>query len=424
MSIFRISFIFIFSIWFVSGSFTQETPDKQLNELIALAIESNPEIEYSYNQWKASQYKSDFASKLPNPVFTYGYFFESVQTRTGPQESKFSLKQKIPFPGKLGLKRKAAESLSSILKEKYSLIKQKIIRDIKKVYYDIFYIDKAIQTSQEEKSILESIEKVVMRKYELNLAAQQEVLKTQFEISKLIEKLKLLDRNRKSLISKLNKILNSKNMQISPIQDITVADFDAKLKDLKDISLSKSQDIAAARLYMEKTSKEQKLSKKSYFPDFTLGADYIQIGKYNSSISDNGKDAIMGMISVELPLWFGKINADVKTKEELYKSAEKRLEEIKNKKVYELEDIYFKITTQTDIVNLYKTALIPQAQQTFDSAKIGYQSGKVSFLDWLDSQRMLLKTKVTYYKAVSDYQKYLADLEYIIGGNWRKANEK
>ena len=82
---------------------------------------------------------------------------------------------------------------------------------------------------------------------------------------------------------------------------------------------------------------------------------------------------------------------------------------------YEVEDLYFKITTYRDIVLLYKTALVPQAEQAFEAARTGYETGKVDFLNWLDAERILLQTRLAHYKTIVDYQKSIAYLERVVG---------
>ncbi|MFC1754675.1 TolC family protein, partial [Thermoproteota archaeon] len=96
---------------------------------------------------------------------------------------------------------------------------------------------------------------------------------------------------------------------------------------------------------------------------------------------------------------------------------EKSYENIENNIAFEIEDLYLKINTYRDIVLLYKTALIPQTEQAFEATKTGYETGSVDFLNWLDSQRVLLQTKLAYYKAIVDYQKSIAYLERVVGSD-------
>jgi outer membrane protein TolC len=399
--------------------------NNQLTALIGQALENNPELKNYQKKWQAAKYKVKFLKGLPNPVFQYGYFFENVETRVGPQEQKFAIFQKIPFPGKLGMQGEIQRQVANILKEKYEQAKWRLVTNIKFVYYDIFYIDRAIETVKEEESILESIERVARRKYESGFVSQQNVIKAQLELSAIISRLLELKQNRQILVSKLNSLISVDiKKEIETIGKIEITNFNHELDALKKAALASSRDITSAKFEIDKSEKRIKLAKKNYLPDFTLGIDYIQTGKGQSNASDKGKDAVIGILKLELPLWFGKIKADINEKNALHESARKNLELSKDKKIFEIEDIYFKITTQKDIILLYETALMPQAEQSFKSTDVGYQSGKMTFLDWLDAQRMMLKTKLAYYKTLSDYEKLISQMENAMTTNLNEIPEK
>jgi len=339
-----------------------------------------------------------------------------VETRVGPQENVFGASQKIPFPGKLGLKGKSQGKHAEMLKEKYEAAKREVIKNVKFVYYDIFWVDKAIQTTEGEKAILESLEKVAQRRYESNVTPQQDVIKAQVELSRLIDKLLLLRQNRKSLVAKLNSILN--RAQDSELRSITDADpsgFKYEISQLHEIAKGSRQELIAANLDIERAEYEKSLARMDYLPDFTFGVDYIQVGSGETTMPNDGQDAWMGTVAVNIPIWFDKLNAQTKEKKAQLEAARKNYENVGNNVSYEVEDLYFKILTYKDIISLYKTALIPQSEQAFDAAKTGYETGKVDFLNWLDAERILLQTRLAYYKAIADYQKSIAYLERVVG---------
>ena len=395
-------------------SYAEETVT--LDSLIDEALNSNPKIKAVHSEWKAAEYKARYVRGLPDPMASYGYFGESVETRVGPQEHKYSVSQKIPFPGKLNLNGKAHDKQASILKEKYEATKREIIKEIKFLYNDVFWVDKAIQITEEEKTILENLEKVAQRKYESNLTSQQDVIKAQVELSKLIEKLFLLKQNRKSLEAKTNSILyRSRGTELGVTSDVEPLEFDYELNDLRQMSKDSRQELIVAKLDIERAKYEKSLAGLDYFPDFTFGVDYIEVGGGNTTQPNDGDDAWMAKVAVNVPIWFGKLDSQVKEKKAYLESSKKSYENIENSVDYEVEDLYFKITTYRDIVSLYKTALVPQAEQAFEAARTGYETGKVDFLNWLDAERILLQTRLAHYKTIVDYQKSIAYLERVVG---------
>ena len=62
---------------------------------------NNAELKAKFEQWKAALEQIPQAKALSDPKFTYGYFIEEVETRTGPQQQKFGIIQVFPWFGKI-----------------------------------------------------------------------------------------------------------------------------------------------------------------------------------------------------------------------------------------------------------------------------------------------------------------------------------
>ena len=56
-----------------------------LPTLIRLAVERNPQLKAARARWQATIEKYPQVTTLPDPMFMYGYFLRSVETRVGPQ---------------------------------------------------------------------------------------------------------------------------------------------------------------------------------------------------------------------------------------------------------------------------------------------------------------------------------------------------
>lgn len=414
ISVFVIFFVFS---CLISYTHAQSNPGTELDILIKEALEKNPHIKKAYNEWQAAEYKVSHVKGLPDPVASYGYFGENVETRVGPQEQKYGLSQKIPFPGKLHLKGKAQLRQAQVMKNQYEATKREIIRQVKFLYYDLFWVDKSIQTAEEEKTLLENLEKVIRRKYETNQASLQDVTRVQIELSKLIDKLFLLRQNRKSIQARINSLLDrERKIEIASTEDVYLKqELSYTLEELIAMAEETRQELLAANLTFERAQYEKSLARLDYLPDFTFGAEYIDIGGGTTTNIDDGQDAWMAKVAINVPIWFHKLNAQLNEKKANLEAAETNLKTWENTISYEVQDIYFKIDAYKNEVKLYQTSLVPQAEQAFDSIRTAYISGKVGFLDWLEAERTLLQTKLAYYKSISDYHKSIAHLERIVG---------
>ena len=391
---------------------------ENLNQLIDEAISNNPQIKAFFNNWKSEEFKITQVRHLPDPTARVGFFGESVETRVGPQEQKFGASLKIPFPPKLKHKGESQTKTAEISKEEFEAVKREIIKSLKFVYYDIFWVDKAIQITREEKAILGSLESVARRRYETNLTHQQDVVKAQVEISKLIDKLLILRENRKSLVSRINSILNRpRNTPFGSTGNVRPKIFTLNLSQLSEMAGDTRQELKGANLAIARAEHEKSLAKLAYVPDFTFGFDYTWVGKGHTMAPDDGKDAWIGTVSINVPIWFGKIKAKINEKSAALEARKRNYQDVKNSVAYEVEDLYYKIVSYRDVIDLYSSALIPQTEQSFEAARIAYEAGQVDFLNWLDSERTLLQTRLSYYKAVVDYQKSIAFLERAVGSD-------
>ena len=419
-------FVLAAAVFLYQGSaYAQARSITPLDAMVQEALDHNPDIQKAFHEWKASEYRINNVRGLPDPMVSYGYFGESVETRLGPQEQKFGVSQKIPFPGKLKYKGEAQSKKAQILKEKYEAAKIMVTENVKTAFYDFYWLERALQIHEEEKAILEKLEKAAQRKYESNLGPQQDVIKLQVELSDVLNRIALLGQNRKSVAARMNRLLDrDADLPIDTGANVRVEKFAYGLEEVLEKTRNSRQDLITANLSVEKSEVERNLARLEYFPDFTLGYEYIEIGGGTTTSVDDGQDAWMGTISVNVPLWFGKINSEVKAKEEELKAARKQHEDIENFAFFEAQDMYFKIMAYQETVTLYETALLPQAQQAFESSQTGFETGAVSFLDWLDAERTYLRTRLAYHKAVADYQKSVASLERIVGETSGGPNEQ
>ena len=112
------------------------------------------------------------------------------------------------------------------------------------------------------------------------------------------------------------------------------------------LSAGQSADtLQKARLNVEKAEFEKSLANLDYFPDFTLGVDYIRIGAGHTMQPNDGEDAWAAKLGISVPIWFDKLNAQVKEKKASLEASKAGLKDVENSLTFDVEDLYFKIAT-------------------------------------------------------------------------------
>jgi len=358
--------------------------------------------------------------KVEDPNLTAGYFIENAETRVGPQRAKYGVSQKFPFFGKLASRGRVALKDRDIAYENYNAVKREVIKELKHTFFDIYWVRKSILVTKEIKELLDMLEKVAESRYSTGIASQQDVLKGQVEISRLIDKLLILDKQEVTLTEELNTLLNRPvETPTGNIENFNLTPFNYSLEELFDLAKEHKQELKAAYLNVDKHKEIVSLKKKDYFPDFTLGADFIDVGSGKTTMLNDGQDAWIGMIKINVPIWLGRINASVKEAMNRLSSSEELYQNVNNRVLFQIKDFHFKLKTAENLVNLYKLTLVPQAEESLNAAQASYETGRTSFLDIMDSERVLLNYKDAYFRATADYEKTIADLERAIGEDFK-----
>lgn len=386
-----------------------------VHELVERALEANPELEALAESAEAAGHRRGAAGGLPDPMLSYSHFIESVETRLGPQRNVLQLVQPVPFPGKLSLMEEVAGYDVRISEELLASARLRIVKEVRTSFHSIVAIDHILRFLEEEDRLLRHYEDLVGTRLETGRAYQQDLLRVQIERIRLEERSLLYEQKRQSLAFTLNRLLDLEPgapLAIEPPEDIST--IDESPKRLREIALNRP-DLRAAKHRIEKRSHSLSLVRRGYFPDFTLGMSYIDIGESSFDVPESGRDAWNVTIGVKLPIWFGKIRAESRAERSSIRHLE-RIHEVEERRIEaEIEDIYNQYRIALGLVALYRENLLPRAEQSLRSSEAGYITGEIDFLSLLDSERMLLELRISLAEKVSEVEKRVAELEAAAG---------
>lgn len=392
-----------------------------LDEYIKMGLKNNPGLRAAFYKWKSAFKKISQQFSLPDPQFTFTDYIEEVETRVGPQERAFSIKQKFPLPDKLWIRKSKAFKSSEVAYHDFEKNRLDLVYKITDVYYEYAYLSKAILLMEENIKLLKNFESVAQAKYRSALAQNQDLLKVQVELGKLENDLLSLEDLRGPLVARLNALLNlPKNTSLpwpnESLEDAVMQDRYNGIEVLYDILNEKNPEILALSQNVEKSKDALKLAKREYFPDLTVGFTQIDTGDaLNSSLADSGKDAQMVMLSVNVPIWFNRLNAGVADARASLKASENSLENKENELFSRLALVHYKVRDALRQSYLYKDALLPKATQTLNATQSGYEGGKVDFLSLIDAQRVLLNFQLAYYRHNANFYQRLSELQSLLG---------
>ncbi|MFC1563950.1 TolC family protein [candidate division KSB1 bacterium] len=400
---------------------TRDNEPVTLGSLLNTALQNNPGIKALEHRLEASKMMIPQAGALPDPKLSFAIAnmpLTDIDFSLEPMTSKqISVMQKIPFPGINGLKEKIAVENSEISGYSLSGLKLKIVRDVSAGFYDLYLLDRSVETAEKNLELLDAYIKISRTKYEVGNGIQQDILKAQLEYSRLEDKLITLRSRRRSKVSEINILLNrGTGTPIGKLEEQQHVSSILNAEDLEQKAYDNSPVLKSVETEIKKNEYEIQFSRKQDFPDIDIGIAYSQ--------REDRRDFISAQFSMNIPLWKGR-KQDMKVEEALLikSSSEQRYEETKNSIRGEIADLVFRLGETDERIRFLQEIIIPQAEQSLSSAMEGYRVDKVDFLSLLNSQSVLFNLELDYYRLLTEYKKYKIKLEYITAENINEFSE-
>jgi len=159
------------------------------------------------------------------------------------------------------------------------------------------------------------------------------------------------------------------------------------------------------------------LARKEYFPDITVGLSYIDTAHSTGGRhpSDDGKDPIVGMVSVNLPIWWNKLQAGVREARHRHTAAVRQKAQTIHSLSATLKLTAYRFRDAHRKIGLYRDTLLPKATESLKATSTAFRSGKASFTDLIDAERVLLEFQLAYERALVNKAQRLAELEMLTG---------
>ncbi|HWC60231.1 MAG TPA: TolC family protein [Verrucomicrobiae bacterium] len=387
-----------------------------LEQTVAQVLSNSPALASARLKWHSMEERPEIVHALPDPMLTYGYWFQNVETRVGAMNQRVGVAQKIPFFGKRSLAASKATQEALLAMWEYQTLARELVMRSKIAYYDLYRVDRSREILTAQLELLDPIVKTAQSRYEAGKANQQDVLKAQVATTEIQNRLLDLTQQRKAALARLNALRNApQESELDVFSSLDSPPLPPRQAAFE-IAEQYRQELQAAGVAIQRDEIALKLAKKDRWPDFTFGVDYTQINpNIFQNPPDNGQDAVQGFVSINIPLWFGKLKAERREAEQRLEASRAAQENAQNTVSSEVQDAWFRAQVSRDQVTLYETSLLPRAEQTFDASRAGYETAKVSFIDLLDSERALLNFRLGLVMSETDLAKALAALERAVG---------
>src|ERR1017187_5113629 len=267
----------------VTGLLAQEhqhsrpsTPPLSLAELETAALANNSEIRVAMRRVAIAETRVRSAGSLSDPEFMYRGWGTPLAKPWDLNQTLFMFNQSLPGPGKRALRTQLASEGVEQVKAELEAKKRDVTAQVRKTFYDLLRNQDELLLHDEQAALARQSSESARIKYIVGRVPQQDVLKAQIALTKLVEHLVMLEQDGGLARARLNTLLGRDpgsplevQGQYSPPQKIPA------LLDLEKDALENRPELAMSSSGVRQGEARTKLAEKAYTPDYNLSAGYM-----------------------------------------------------------------------------------------------------------------------------------------------------
>lgn len=369
-----------FIVLCVSVVAKSQQPADSLMQYLEIAAKNNPVVLQKFSEYQAALQKVPQVGSLPDPEVSAGVFLSPMEILSGKQVADFRLMQMFPW---FGVLKNAKDEMSLMANAKYESFrdaKLQVFYDVQRTWYELYKTGQDIRISEKNISILRTIERLALVKFRTasdigggassssmssGASAQTQsasggssgmnsmggnagttltqpsasmqsssmgsssggsgladIYRIQIEIGDLENNIALLKNQRSTIIARFNSYLNRPVQSPVAMSDTLRPDtLNTSLLAVSDSMLRNNPMLGMLQYEQQSFDARKKMVTRMGYPMVGLGVNYSLINKSDMSTSPmNGKDMIMPMVTVTLPIYRKKYKA-MQTEADLMKSA-------------------------------------------------------------------------------------------------------
>lgn len=380
-----------------------------LEAAVRLALVNNPSLRASRARTDAAAGRAQQAGKWSNPELELSAEDWPVDHGNGFSDAKqlIGISQSLPYPGKKSLDRRISGVGVKLSGAELAVRRTEVVRDVQAVFYRVLAVGRMVEVSEQLVSVAESAAATARKRVDAGAAAYQEQLRAEVQLEQA--RTELAERQRELAAARrvLAALIGRPEMKSAPLAGALAETPDSTLLNVEGQDwLARHPSALAAQAIVEQAELEARRARLEKYPDVKLGVAGGRIGETDESIVQVG-------LSIPLPvLNTGKgrereANANVTVATAEQQSVQQQL-------LRELAGARERYRTATEQVARYRERILPKADEALRLVQTGFDQGKFSFIDLLDTQRTDAEAHLTFQEKLLELNLAQAELEALL----------
>ncbi|WP_107037808.1 TolC family protein [Brumimicrobium mesophilum] len=383
----------------ISTNGSAQSLDKHLEE----AAENNPLLKAKYSEFQAAIQRVAQMNSLPNPSISFSYLLSPVTPHVGNAKANIGIQQMIPWFGTLETSGNVYQLQSEALYHEFIDAKNELYMNVKSAYYPLYEVNREITLLKENKTVLESYKQLATTGFKVGRNSMTDVIRVDILIENTDTEIKLLEEKIKPLTIIFNNLLN-REIDSDLIIEETIKLVKIPLNYKRDSLLLDNPTLKSLDLKLQSAQASEILASKEGLPSFGVGVNY--------GIMPEGRDMIMPMVSVTLPIYRKKYKAFAREAQLNQEAIEFYQSDFKNTLISNYEMTWYELESAKEKWMLYQKQ-IEKSKTVIKLLEKEYSSTGADFVEVLRMQQDLINYQIAEATSIKNFYIALAKLDYL-----------
>lgn len=383
------------------------------DEYVAEVLAKNPSVRARAQRQDAAREDARAAGRWPDPqvrVMVDRLPSNAMSATTNPPMIQYGVQQMVPWPGKLGLAREAAEWQAAQAGSDVDVRRLDLALDAKRAYWMLALNVRRRQVNRANRSLAATLADATLGRYSTGLGGHHDVARAQVEVTALDVQHVDLEGERASLVAMINALRNepTESPFADPVPSVSPPVRLERTK-LVERALASRPELRGMRAMQSEAIAMASLERRERYPDVMGGLWYNQM----IGMPDSGG----AMVGVTLPV-FGyarqghraaafDARADAAGEDQAAMRAMIR---------FEVADAIVGVETASRQVDLVSGVALPRARESFQASLAGFGSGATDIIGVLDARRSLQQAELALAESEIRREIAIAQLERGVAG--------
>lgn len=388
-----------------------QTQSITLQQAVEIAKKNNPNLQSASLQVALFQEKGK--TEIPKAELGLQY---GQNNSLAKKDDHFSVSQSFPFPTVFGANKELASAQLKNAELQTAVSANDLEYQVNLSYQNLVYLYAQKALISQNDSIFLGFKKSAELRYK---TGESTLLESTTANTQSLENQNNALHNQSEIENELStlKMLLGINYPISIVQTELKADF----KILEDTSvLQNNPYLLQLKQETEIAGKEKSVEIAKTLPD-------LKIGYFNQSIIGvqevdgqavyfDGNKRFQGInVGLSIPLFYGSYRSKIKSAVIQKSIATKNTEAYQNLLNSQLKQSFTNYLQQQKSVAYYRESALPNAQLIQKNSKIAYQSGEISYQDYLLNLKSVISIKENALLAIKNLNQSTNQINYLLG---------